>query len=192
MQMFKNISEIITNRLLKAEVIEYDDAEIYQFGLEQLLAIVLNIATTIILGIIFNELWNSMVFVLSFMLLRTYAGGYHANTPSGCYLLTTAIIAAVLSVVKYVEINIIICAGLLLVSSASILILSPVESANKPIDSIEHIIYRKKTVAVWCIETIFAVISAALGLNRIAICIMASYVILGISLIAGVIQSKIK
>lgn len=192
MQMFKYISEIITNRLLRAEVIEYDDAEIYQFGLEQLLMTVLNIATTIIFGIAFNQLWNGMFFVLSFMILRTYAGGYHANTPSGCYLLTTAIIAAVLSVVKYVEINIIICAGLLLVSSTVILILSPVGSENKPIDSIEYVIYRKKAVAVWCIETILAVISAAFGLNKIAICIMMSYVILGISLIAGIIQSKDK
>lgn len=142
--MFVNISEKITNRLIRNNVIDNCSREIYLFGVEQFLTIVLNIVTTLAIGIVLGELWQSLLFVLLFMALRTYAGGYHASTPMGCYLLTSSIIAIALSVLKYIEINIFVCVGLLIISGVVILILSPVASENKPLDNIEFVIYRKK------------------------------------------------
>lgn len=188
--MFRNISEKITNQLLRTDVIEYDDFEIYQFGLEQMLATALNILTTIILGIVLGEIWKSITFVLAFMLLRTYAGGYHSSTPLRCYLLTASIIAAVLSVIKYVRIDSFICIGLLIISSVIILVLTPVESKNKPLDSIECVVYRRKAVTIWCIETMSAVTFMAIGFKGIAISIVMAFMVLGISLIVGVIQAE--
>lgn len=188
--MLRYISEKIVNRLVRTNVIEYDDFEIYQFGLEQMTATALNILTTIILGIVFGEIREGIIFVLAFMLLRTYAGGYHSSTPLRCYLLTASIIAAVLSVIKCVQINSFICMALLIISSVIILVLTPVESKNKPLDSIECVVYRKKAVKIWCIETMSAVAFMAMGFKGITVSIIMAFIVLGISLIVGVIQAE--
>lgn len=190
--MFRYVSEKITNRLLRKNVIEYDDFEIYQFGLEQLFSTILNILTTIIIGIVFGELWNAVLFVLAFMMLRTYAGGYHFPTPLGCYLLTVSIIIAVLSVIKSVEINFFVCTGLLIVSSVIILLLAPVESKNKPLDDIECVVYREKTVGIWSIEVMSAVAFLVMGLKEVTVCIVMAFIVLSISLVVGVIEAEFR
>lgn len=186
--MVTYVSKKITERLLRKEVIEHDDYEIYQYGMEQLLMTAINIVTIIILGIIFGKLWQSLVFAVAFMAIRSYAGGYHASTPVRCYLLTILIITAVLSVMRCVEVDIFICVGLLAISSTVILLLSPVESKNKLLDGIEKIIYREKTIIIWCTETVMAIVFILLNLTEISICITMAQSVLGLSQIVGLLQ----
>lgn len=188
--MFVRISEKITNRLIKKDVIGCDDRDIYQYGIERLLMTALNLLTAVLIGTIFVELGQSLVFVAAFMAIRPYAGGYHASTPVRCYLLTSFIIMAVLSVMKYMKFNIFICPVLLAVSSLVILLLAPVESKNKPLDSMEKMFYRKKTIIIWCIETFAAIVFALLKLNAISECFVMAELILGLSLIAGTVKLK--
>ncbi len=191
--MFVNISEKITNRLIRDNVIEHCNKEIYLFGVEQFLTTALNIVTTFVIGILLGELWQSLLFVLLFMTLRSYAGGYHASTPLRCYLLTSSIIAIALSVIKYIEINIFVCVGLLIMSGVVILILSPAESPNKPLDSIEFVIYRKRTIVLWGIQFICGVVCATMGYGNILICITLAHIILALSqLFAKVEQKRLK
>lgn len=188
--MFVHISEKITNRLIRKDIIGYDDRDIYQYGIERLLMTALNLLTAVLMGIIFAELGQCLVFVAAFMAIRPYAGGYHASTPVRCYLLTSFIIMAVLSVMKYMELNIFICLVLLAVSGVVILVLSPVESKNKPLDSIEKMFYRKKTIIIWCVETFAAIVFVLLKLNTISECFIMAEIILGLSLIAGTVKFK--
>ncbi|MDE7432508.1 MAG: accessory gene regulator B family protein [Lachnospiraceae bacterium] len=188
--MFDYISEKITNQLIRKEVIIYAERDIYKYGLEQLFMTVLNLATTVFLGILYGQLWQGLLFVAAFMAIRSYAGGYHAATPVRCYLLTTLIITAVLSVIKYVKIDIFICLLLLAASGVIILSLSPVESENKPLDNMEKMIYRTKTIVSWCVETFAAVISVLLKYEGIAVCIMMAELIIGLSLISGTIHLR--
>ena len=142
--MVGKVSRKVTDRLLSRNAIKDEDYEIYQYGLEQLFTSILNMLTLLVIGSIMGMIWQGIIFVLSFMLLRKYAGGYHASTPLGCYLLTTLIITVALSVMKYFEISILIYLVLLMVSSVIVYMLTPVEAVNKGLDKIEKIIYRKK------------------------------------------------
>lgn len=179
--MFVKISEKITNRLVRNNVIEDCNREIYLFGVEQFLTTVLNIVTTVVIGIVLGEIWQSLLFVLVFMVLRSYAGGYHASTPIRCYLLTSSIIAASLSVIKFINVYIFVCVELLVISGVIILILSPVQSENKPLDNIEFVIYRKKTIAIWGVEFICAIVCALIGYRNILMCIVLAHIITALS-----------
>lgn len=179
--MFVNISEKITNRLIQKNVIEDCNREIYLFGVEQFLTITLNIVTTIVIGLVLGKLWQSILFVLMFMVLRSYAGGYHASTPVGCYILTSSIITTALSVLKFIGINILVCVGLLIISGVAILILSPVQSENKPLDNIEFVIYRKKAIIVWMAEFMCAALCAIAGLKDMLMCILLAHIALVLS-----------
>lgn len=186
--MFTSLTEKAVNYLIYKNVIDNDNLEIYQYGLGQIFSTTLNILTTLLLGIIFGEIYQSLIFVFAFMILRTYSGGYHAKTPIRCYFLTTISIAAGLSAMKFIVINRFIYLGLLILSSLIIITLSPIGTANKPLDEIEKIIYRKKTIIVWSVETCVAIVFIILDITEIHIAITLAQVIISIALIFGNLQ----
>ena len=186
--MFSTISQRLVRFLLDKDVIQQENREIYQFGIEQFLTSVLNVLTTLVLGILFNEIIQSIIFVTAFMILRSYSGGYHASTSIGCYLLSTFSIVAVLSVMKFTEINNFICIGLLLLSGIVIILLSPVSTINKPLDSIECVVYRKKSILIWCAETCAALVFMGFGMTKASVCIVLAQVLISIALVFGQIQ----
>lgn len=186
--MISSAANNITNYLICEKVIKDDDREIYQYGFEQVFSSLLNIATMLLLGIILGKIYQSLVLILSFMALRSYSGGYHANTPLHCYLLTVMSISAALSIMKFITIDRFICLGLLVLSSVVILLLSPIGSQNKPLGEIEKIIYRKKTIIVWSVETCVAIVFIILDITEIHIAITLAQVIISIALIFGNLQ----
>lgn len=186
--MISSAANNITNYLICKKVIKDDGREIYQYGFEQVFSSLLNIATMLLLGIILGIIYQSLVLILSFMALRSYSGGYHANTPLQCYLLTVMSISAALSIMKFITIDRFICLGLLVLSSVVILLLSPIGTANKPLDEIEKIIYRKKTIIVWSVETCVAIVFIILDITEIHIAITLAQVIISIALIFGNLQ----
>ena len=179
--MFAYVSEKITNHLAQTNVISQCEQDIYLFGVEQFLITVLNIVTTLAMGFLLGEVWQSLLLVFTFMILRSYAGGYHASTPVKCYLLTSSIIAIALSVIKYISVNIFICLGLLIIAGVVILLLSPVEAKNKPLDNIEFVIYRKKAILIWAVEFICAIICMLIDWKEFYMCIMLAHVTLAVS-----------
>ena len=189
--MVGKVSRKVTDRLLSRNAIKDEDYEIYQYGLEQLFTSILNMLTLFVIGSIMGMIWQGIIFVLSFMLLRKYAGGYHASTPLGCYLLTTLIITVALSVMKYFEISILIYLVLLMVSSVIVYMLTPVEAVNKELDKIEKIIYRKKTILTWIVEVSLAIGVFILKHYEISICIVMAIIMVGISLVTGHIEIKL-
>lgn len=186
--MISSAANNITNYLICKKVIKDNDREIYQYGFEQVFSSLLNIATMLLLGIILGKIYQSLVLILSFMALRSYSGGYHANTPLQCYLLTVMSISAALSIMKFITIDRFICLGLLVLSSVVILLLSPIGTKNKPLDEIEKIIYRKKTIIVWSVETCVAIVFIILDITEIHIAITLAQVIISIALIFGNLQ----
>lgn len=189
--MFTKISEKIVNRLICKNIIKNDDRDIYQYGLDRFFTICLNILTILILGIIFNQIIQSIVFAFSFMALRTYTGGYHAKTPVRCYVTTAISIIVTLSVMKFIPINKFVYLGLLFFSCLLIMLLSPIGCANKPLDEIEIVVYRRRTVIICIAEAGAALILLVLNISFIYIPIVFATTLIGIALILGIKQNQI-
>ena len=160
------------------------------FGLDMLKTVIIEIIVAVVLAIFAGGFWRAMIFLVTLMPLRQYAGGYHTHTPLRCYLLTNIVILGVLSVMKYIEISIYIYLGLYIVSSIIIFIFSPVEAINKKLDEVEKIIYRKKTIIIWSMETILALLVLVLRCHEISICIFVANIILCVSLLLGHIENN--
>lgn len=78
----------IVDVLVKADVIDPANKEVVSFGIRQVEYFFINVITILFLGKIFNETVSSIIFLLAFIPLRTYAGGYHAKTILRCYIIT--------------------------------------------------------------------------------------------------------
>ncbi|MFI3214935.1 MAG: accessory gene regulator B family protein, partial [Eubacteriales bacterium] len=131
-----------------------------------------------------------VIFLISFSLLRTYAGGYHCKTAIQCYFMSVGTIFAVLMIVKYTSQEYItpISVLLLLIGVPLIWKLAPVGAKNKPLDEVEKQHYRKITIRNLVIECCIISILLIAELNNFAF-VMS----LGIVITAGVVvlQRKI-
>ena len=188
--MISILTDKIVNRLICQNIIANDDREIYQYGLERIFTILLNLVSILILSLIFGEIFKSIVFTVSFFVLREYSGGFHARTPVKCYLLTLASVALFLLIVKLNYINVYICFILLLVSSVTIFLYSPIGSENKPLDEIKKIIYKRKTIMIWAVEICISVLSYFLNISDIYISVICSHTLTAVALISSVIVTK--
>ena len=92
---------------------------------------------------------------------------------------------AVLLAMKYLLIPTFICIIALVISCAVILILAPVEDANKPLDDIEQVVYRKRTYMITALEAIIFFIALFFGVKQILLCCMWVMVMMSSILITG-------
>lgn len=61
-----------------------ENADIYTYACEQILSVLVNIVSGLVIAVIFGRLLEGVVFIAGFALLRRYTGGYHAKTHFGC------------------------------------------------------------------------------------------------------------
>ena len=157
--MFERLSEKLTGKLIRAGIISETDTDVYVYGFFQLAMMLLNIVTTLFLGILFQLLIPCILLNLSYIPLRMNAGGHHADSPMKCYINSTIMIAALLAVIKWIPIHPAVSAVLLVLSGGVIWILAPVEAENNPWEDTEKLIYRRKSRVILGIEIIAFVIT---------------------------------
>ena len=173
----EKLSRIIANSFADQGIVSEDETEIYQFGLNQLFFFVINMMTSVAIGLAFGKLTECLVFTLAYMLLRRYTGGYHAKTSLRCYCmsvcLTTVVLWGISEVITHEWYR-----GyfiILLVSMSVIFFNAPIESVNKPLDDEEYKKYRKKSLEIMTIE--FVLILILFFWNRtISVCIATAVV----------------
>ena len=183
--MFTKLSDKITDILISNNAVKQEDHEIYYYGVQQGITLLLNILTTIVIALVCGELWQCMVFMLSFVLPRRYAGGYHAKTPLRCYIYSNALIFAVLLIIKFFTLGIFICGSLSVISGAIIFFLSPVEAANKPLDEKERTVYRIRARVILVILLVIQVVLSSINCNTAVMCISMALFLLAALMVVG-------
>lgn len=179
------ITERVVTILQGNGIIEEEDRELYSYGLQQGFIIIWNILTTVTIGIIFGQVWESILFMLTYFPLRSSAGGYHARTPLRCYLLSIIMIIAVLISMRLPIWNSVISFMSVIVSSVVILLLAPVEDSNKPLDATESVVFKKRTKAVLYVLVGMVLFFQFVKLPDASYCITLALIALSIMLVLG-------
>lgn len=153
--MFNTKIEYIAELIVENDNTNSIDKEIVVYGLTSALEQGASILTTAVLGIFFGLLPESLVFLASVSMIRMYAGGYHCEKTTHCYIMSCGIMASVLVVVKFTKACVIppISVLLLLISVPIILRFAPVGTTNKPLDAVEKQHYREVTIRNLVIES---------------------------------------
>ena len=159
------ITEYIVKNLKQNGVLEEKDETIVQYGLNGLLSTLFSIVTIILIGLYFNCLTESIIFTVTFFFLRIYAGGYHASTPLKCYGMSIVISIAIFYLIHNVKLEAWIITHIFIFSSIIVLLLSPVDTANKPLDKEEFKTYKLKTFKIIGIYILIYSISLIIGIH---------------------------
>ena len=182
--MFQTTAQKIADRLCRQDIIEDADKELYVYGFNMLLTVSLNIISTIIIGLLFGMVFESIAFLVAYIPLRSYAGGYHARTPMRCYIISLLLIVLILLTLKLIGESVLALFILSAIGTIICVTMSPVEDKNKPLDEIEKQVYRKKAMIILSIEMITFIISIFV-LMRLAAAISIALALEGIMLILG-------
>lgn len=190
--MFERLSAIIADRFLELKVISSDDYELYRYGIQQGFILLLNILSVMVISLILGMVTECIVFLLSYVPLRSYAGGFHAKTHARCYVFSLIIITGILLAMRLLSIPAWLYMLLAVFGVIMIVLFAPVEDANKPLDEVEQIVYRKRTLLILLLTVIGMILSivfqAYLSFSAIAFAIC----LLGILLIAGRVKNNVK
>lgn len=188
--MLKSVSSKIANTFESKGIIQKSDKEICAYGLRQMILSVLNLSTTIIIGLLMGRFACAMIFTIAYIPLRIYAGGYHASTPKRCWAFSALMLIAALCIIKYTPLLWLkYLTPLSLLSIAVIILLSPVEDVNKPLDDKEHQVYRLRAVIVMFIEIIAFTVFLIFKLEIFFISMEMSWFTLSVILIIGKIKN---
>ena len=181
----KLISSLIDNNIIKKE-----DEEIYMYGLNQIVFVTLNLITTIFIGLIFNKIFEVILFMVTYIPIRVYAGGYHARTKLRCYIFSVLMLISVCYILKLNLLNsYLLIVILAIIFSGVILYLAPVEDKNKPLDKIEIEVYTKRTIRNLSLVLIVLCITLIFNKINLSSCICISLLCNGIMLILGKINN---
>lgn len=189
--MLAKLSECITQSLIDNQIIESEERELYRYGIQEGLTIVLNLVTTLLIGLLCDMIWQSIVFTVAYIPLRSFAGGYHAKTTIGCYIFSIVLITAVLLTMKLLPISSFVCCIMLLCSGVCIFVLAPVENHNKPLDDVELTVYGQRSRWITVLEIMLALLCGGLGLQDISMCLSVSLVIMSVMLILEAIKNEL-
>ncbi len=110
--------------------------------------------TTLIIGCLCGMLFPSILFLVCYMPLRSFCGGYHAKTHIRCFIYSVIMITGILLMSKYFTFNIIVYEVLILISLVIILLMAPVEDQNKTLDNDEKRVFRKKACSIVVLEVL--------------------------------------
>ena len=157
------ISNQIAFFLSSNKIISKNDEPVYAYGAELILANMVSWLTFVVIGIVSRQLIYVCVFSVCFLVLRTYAGGYHANTRLGCYLISlfTTVIVALNAAYMPASMQKNSYIVLLLVSNLLLLRLTPVQTIVNP-KTDEELKSNKKNLLKWLI----VINAASLVMNK--------------------------
>ena len=145
--MISAIADRISEKMLHEGLILEEDRELYRYGFFLLISrgIFFVIAGTV--GALVGNIWDSIFFYILFSFLRGYAGGLHADREAVCLFSTTASLFLAAKIIFCLRRGnyVILSCGVLVVCSALVLLIAPLDSDSKPLGESEMRHYRKVT-----------------------------------------------
>lgn len=135
--MIKGTAGFIVKHLHMDERLQKDQVEICQYGMEIILSTIANIISVLIIGYIGKGWLESIIFLISFSVLRQETGGFHAGSYLTCNLSLIVSYSLMLWLYKLTS-NGLGIMGMVLVFGIHFLIwyfCMPVENENKPLST---------------------------------------------------------
>lgn len=177
--------QTIIKKLLSNGTIQEENKALYVYGLKQGIMMIMNCIVALLIGLAFGMLMNSLLFLVFYVPLRSYAGGYHARTQVKCNIYSALLIVVYLFVLKFIPLISGLHLIIGLVSSILILALAPVGDINKPLDETEMRVYKKRLRIILFIEVSILSLFVILEFNKAAMGIALALALLVCMLVLG-------
>ena len=153
------LSENITKWIVMQAELSEGNEVIIRYGLKRIKMLITDMIFTMVMGILLGVFIESILFHVSFVLLRLVAGGYHSPTEKKCKIDSAIITFLSIIVLKYIYFNnIIMSCSFHLFINFIIIRESPIESGNKPLSPNERRVNHNKVIVILIIQDIVLIV----------------------------------
>lgn len=143
--MIKALSAGVAEWLEKEGVVLRKDQALFGYAVYSFLFGMLPILLAFVFGGLFRMLRESLIMILPFMLIRKFSGGYHLSDPKKCVIFSSLLLSLALWGVKLflASPNAILLSSLVLLSTLSLWLLSPIDNDARKLSEGERRTFRK-------------------------------------------------
>lgn len=191
--MLHTISKNIANSLFD-EKSKYP-MSIYVYGIELMLSSLIGTIVVLIIGVLFQSVIESIIFMISLSLIRFFSGGYHAKTYLRCdtvFALSALLVFITnkLYIKYFMEYNIIIHIGVFIVSFIIMAIFSPVENENKKIDKFDRLKFKIISISITFVEILLSMfIYYKTGFNSVLV-VLPTVIVVDVAILVEIILKE--
>lgn len=179
------IIKSLTDDFIYNRIISEDEREIVQYGLEHMIGTLSGFLITLGIGFCYGSPIAGLFLWLFLYPLRCNAGGYHADTRGKCILISIFMLFVVFSGIFCSNWPEVVHMVLCFVCAVTIWFIAPVGSRNKPLDEMEHLVYRRRTRCILTAETVLALCAWFCNWTNIFLAVEMALAVVTFSLVAG-------
>lgn len=179
--------------MVERGIIKEEEQGLYEFGIRNGMILFLDIVTAFLIGLLTGRLAVVVLFTVSFMVLRSYTGGYHSDSRVFCCIGSNLVLfVPVYTGALFAETGKGILLLFLSLAVVIIFLLSPMHSKNRRLDEKEQKHFGRKAKLVATAELlVFAALLYA-GQNDYAYAVYTSLCITAVFMLVGKIQLQIQ
>ncbi len=190
--MIEIAAGLVTNYLVRREVVNQDEKDVYKYGFEILFSTILGICIVLILGLTAGSLMTSLIFITVFSSLRFKCGGYHADSYLSCNVVYTIVFMIVLMIEKFSEKVLVSPPVLVMIYLLGVIVVhmyAPVENVNKPLDMEEKKKGRKESHILYVIWAVVGFVLYTYNYSAM-VALTATVLMVIILMLAGVAKER--
>ncbi len=150
--MLYKLSSRLANRLLNHGVITAENIDIYVYGFQLLISFLFSTSLVLLIGAVLGKTAETLAFLAVYILLRSYSGGYHANSYAVCTVVTLSVYLIVILMSSYVNVNMTAYLSLFICGIILLALMAPVRHPNKKISPKDAVKYK---IISLCIYSVF-------------------------------------
>ncbi len=158
--MITRFAERMACFFVENKIIEDEDKSVYSYGMELLLSTIFNFILALTVSLLTRSFIPCFINLAAFLTIRVNAGGYHADTHLGCMMTLAVVLLFFIVVAKNAPNSfMMLCSPIMItLSDITIVVLSPVEHPNKPLNDDKKKKLKRKSI-VWSVFwTLFGLI----------------------------------
>lgn len=183
--MLNQVSVKLTEKMLKRVKNIRFGIDVYVYGIEIILSTIVEIIAILVFSLCLSDIIDGLLFLLLFMSLRTFTGGYHAKTYRKCFCVTLTSFLCVLYIRNWI-VNIYfdeICYVFLILICVYIIYRAPIINERQPLSKIK--IVKNGKMAAICLLLDVAVVFILAQLDRklmylaiLTVCLVAALMLI--------------
>ena len=189
--MIKRMAGWIVTWQINRQTLESRDEALYLFAYESMIGQLANILIAVLIAFVLHSWLPVAVFLVSYIPLRSYAGGYHADSHGMCCVVSAVILIVVSCLDKVLDGAFFMPLGMsaLMISGAAVFSLAPVADHNKPLDMEERKRYQQKSREIWIAEELGLVLCSMVRAERIGMTVSVSLLLMSFMLVIGKLKN---
>lgn len=138
-------TDTVVDWMIRCNVIHGEDKELYKYALHSSLLLISPLILAGGVGFCVGSVKHGVALILPFMILRKFSGGYHAKNLHTCILGSGFLLFLCIMLSMHVQCDWKLAIATVM-ASVSLIVFSPIDSANRRLDIDERRTYKKLAV----------------------------------------------